>query len=262
METTPPILDGTEPKPAPTSVWSRIVNIFATPGEVFEEVKSSPPTTGNWLAPALLLSLAGIVSALVIFSQPEIIQTIHEQQQKAFDKQVAAGKMTQQQADQAAAAAEKFSGPAMMKIFGCVGSVVGSFVSLLWWAFLLWLLARWFLKMPVGYAKLLEVAGLAGMIDVLGAVVKTLLIVVTGNLYAAPSLILLVNHFDPHNPVHNFLAVINVMTFWVLAVRAVGLAKLTGASFVKACGWVFGVWIVITGVLIGFSLAIQAVFNR
>ena len=257
-----PLVPDAEPKPPRTTLWSRLANVFAAPGDVFEEVKSSAPSVGNWLAPALLLAFAGMISTLVIFSQPEIVQTIHEQQQKAFDKQVAAGKMTQAQADQAAAMAEKFSGPTMMKIFGSAGAAVFSFISLFWWAFLLWLIARLFLKVPIGYMKVLEVAGLATMIAVLAAVVKTLLIVVTGNLYAAPSLVLLVKHFDPRNPVHNLLALFNVMTFWLLAVRSVGLTKLTGARTVKTSVAVVGVWMVMTGLALGFSLAVQAVFAK
>jgi len=237
-------------------------NVFAAPGEVFEEIKTSKPATGNWLVPALILMVAGMISSFVIFSQPDIAQQIHDQQQKTFDQRISAGKMTQAQADQAAAMAEKFSGPTALKIYGCVGAVLTSFVSLFWTALLLWLIARFYLKVPVGYLKAVEVAGLAAMIMALAAVVKALLIVVTGNLYAALSPILLVKHFDPRNPLHNVLALLDVMTFWVLAVRSIGLAKLTGATFGKTAVAVFGVWLVISGLMIGFGLAMQAVFAK
>lgn len=261
METVPTIPDA-EPKPSSTSLWSRLMNVFAAPGEVFEEVKNSAPSTGNWLAPALILMVAGMISSLVIFSQPDVVQQIHEQQQKAFDKQMSAGKMTQAQADQAMAMADKFSGPTALKIYGCVGAVMSSFVLLFWTAFVLWLIARFYLKVPLGYLKVVEVAGLATMIMALAAVVKTLLIVVTGNVYAALSPLLLVKHFDPGNPVHSVLALLDVMTFWVLAVRSIGLAKLTGATFGKTAVAIFGVWLVISGLMIGFGLAMQAIFAK
>ena len=261
METAPPI-PGAEPGLSPTSLWSRLMNVFAAPGEVFEEIKSRAPATGNWLAPTLVLIVMAVISSFVIFSQPSITQQIRDQQQKAFDKQVAAGKMTQAQADQAAAMAEKFSGPTMLKVFGSVGAVIASFASLFWWAFLLWLIARFFLKVPVGFMKTLEVTGLASMISVLAAVIKTLLIILTGKTFAAVSLILLVENFDPRNLLHNLLALTDVMTFWVLAVRSIGLAKLTGATFGKTAAAVFAVWLVISGLMIGFSLAVQAIFSR
>ena len=136
METVPPI-PAAEPKLPSTGLWSRLMNVFAAPGEVFEEVKSSAPATGNWLVPVLILIVAGMISSLVIFSQPDIVQQIHEQQQKAFDRQISAGKMTQAQADQATAMADKFSGPTMLTIFGCVGAVTTGFASLFWTAFVL-----------------------------------------------------------------------------------------------------------------------------
>ncbi len=261
METIPPIPEAEVPPPQ-TTLWSRLFNIFAAPGDVFEEIKNCKPAVANWLAPALVLMVAGMISSVVIFSQPNVAQQIHEQQQKAFDKQISAGKMTQAQADQAAQMAEKFSGPSMLMIFGCVGAAATSFATPFWAALLLWLIARFYLKSPVGYMKVLEVAGLALMITVLAVVVKTLLIILTGNLYAALSPAMLVKHFDQQNPVHQILLMLDVMTFWLLAVRSIGLAKLTGASFGRAAVPVFVVWLVITGVIIGFSMAMQAIFSK
>src|SRR5260221_4903649 len=116
-----------------TSLIGRMANVFATPGEVFDEVKNAPPSVANWLVPAVLLALVGIVYSLVLFSQPSIQQQMREQQEQAIEKRVKDGKMTQAQADQALAALEKFSGPAMMKVFGSFGAVIGSFIKILWW---------------------------------------------------------------------------------------------------------------------------------
>jgi hypothetical protein len=110
--------------------------------------------------------------------------------------------------------------------------------------------------------KGVEVAGLSGMICVLESIVRPLLIMVMGSLYASPGLALFVTPFNPQNPVHGLLAAVNIMTFWVLAVRAIGLARLSGAGFGKAAAWVFGLWILEIGVLAGFGFAMQATFNR
>ena len=48
MEPTP--TDPTLPAPA-SSLAARLTNVFVSPGEVFEEVKVSPPTVSNWLVP-------------------------------------------------------------------------------------------------------------------------------------------------------------------------------------------------------------------
>jgi hypothetical protein len=96
------------------------------------------------------------------------------------------------------------------------------------------------------------------MVSVLDVIVRTLLIVGFGNLYASPGPALLVKQFDPQNPVHSVLGALSVMTLWLLAVRASGLARLSGASFAKCAVWVFGIWAAYTGFFIGIGALLQA----
>jgi hypothetical protein len=249
METAPPIPDPGS-KPAQTSIWSRLMNVFAAPGEVFEEVKNSAPTAANWLLPTLILALVGAISAFIIFSQPAIVQQIHEQQQKAFDQQISSGKMTQAQADQVMAMTEKFS-----KYFGAVGAVFGSFIRLFWWAFILWLLSLLFLKTKIPFLKVTEVVGLATMISVLGAIVTIVMTVFFGKLGATPSLALAVGDFDARNKIHLLLGAVNIFSFWQIGVFACGLARLAGTPFTKTLLVIALYWIAVTLLLnfIGFG---------
>ena len=240
-ESSPPIVPNATNAHS-TSLAARMANVFATPGEVFDEVKNAPPSVANWLVPAVLLALVGILYSLVLFSQPSIQQQIREQQEQAIEKQVKDGKITQAQADQAQAALEKFSGPAMMKVFGSFGAVIGSFVKILWWGLVIWALARWFLKARFPYLRAVEVAGLAAMISVLGALVSLLLAVTMGNMFATPSLALLVDEFSATNKIHLLLGAVNFFNLWLVAVLAVGLARLSGVSFGKAALILFGFW--------------------
>jgi hypothetical protein len=254
METAPATADPGS-KRSPTSIWSRLLNVFAAPAEVFEEVKNCAPSMSNWLAPALIYAVVGVVSAFVIFSQPAIIQQIHDQQAKVMDQQVKNGKMTQDQADKALAAMDKFAGPTMLKIFVSVSAVIGSFVHILWWAFVLWLLGQLFLKVKTPFLKNLEVAGLATMILVLGAMVTILLTVITGKLGVSPSLALLVSDFDIKNKAHLLLAAVNIFSFWQIGVAACGLSRLTGAPFSKTLLILAVYWLAFTlfFIVIGFG---------
>jgi len=62
MEEPPPIPEpilAPEPQPAlpatpKMSLPARLLNVFAVPGEVFEDVKASVFCSSNWLIPALL----------------------------------------------------------------------------------------------------------------------------------------------------------------------------------------------------------------
>jgi len=229
---------GPEVAQKPTmSLPARLRNVFAVPGEVFTAVKSAPHLTSNWLVPAICSALIGVIAAFIIFSQPAVIQQLHEQQAKVMEQQVKAGKMTQAQADQALAVMEKFTGPTLMKIIGGVGAVVVSFLHVVCWGFILWLMSRWLLKVQIAFPKALEVVGLAMMIGVLGAIVGMLLIVNLGRLGATPSLALIVNDFDATRKSHLFMGAANVFYFWQVGVTAIGLSKLAEVPFVRAL-WV------------------------
>jgi len=60
MQETPPALPPELPasQPPTTSLAARLMNVFAVPGEVFDEVKASAHSAGNWLLPALVGSVS------------------------------------------------------------------------------------------------------------------------------------------------------------------------------------------------------------
>jgi len=243
------------------SLGGRLLNVFAAPGEAFEAVKASGPSAANWVVPALILIVASCVSGWLIFSQPTIRHQLSEVTDRAVEKQVEQGHMSEQQAEQARAMGEKWADIAS-KVGAGVTAVNAGFITPFIWGLIVWLVGTRALKGNFSYMKGVEVVGLANMVTLLDVIVRALLIVGLGNLYAAPGLVLLVKDFDPQNPVHSLLAVVNVMTFWLLAVRAVGLAKLSGASFGKAAAWVFGIWAAYTGFFIGLGFLAKAAFKR
>jgi hypothetical protein len=249
----------TPPAP-PQSLGSRLFNVFATPGEVFQEVKTSKPSVANWVVPALILIAVSWVATWFIFSQDSIRHQMSEMTDRAIQQQVEKNHLSEQQAEQARAMGEKWAGISAKLAAGLAPVFVG-FVTPFFWGLILWLVGAKVLKGDFPFMKAVEVVGLVNMIGVLDAIVRTLLILGMGNLYAAPGLVLLVKDFDPQNTVHGLLAVVNVTTFWVLAVRAVGLAKLSNVSFTKAAVWVFGIWAAYTGFFIGLGLLVKTMFK-
>jgi hypothetical protein len=247
--------------PPAMSLGSRLLNVFATPGDVFQQVKSSSVSHANWLVPALVLVLVSWVATWLIFSQASIQHQLSDITDQAIQKQIEKSHMNEQQADQARAMGEKWA-VISSKVVAALVPLLDGFVTPFFWGLILWLVGAKLLKGDFPYMKAVEVVGLANMINVLDAIVKTLLIVGFGNLYASPSLVLLVKEFNPQNPIHSLLAVLNVMTFWLLAVRAVGLARLCGTSFAKAALWVVGIWAAYTGFFIGLGALVQAAFKK
>ena len=214
---TPPSLSTAEQRP-PSSLIGRLLNVFAAPGDVFEELKTSKPMVANWLVPLLLACLTGVIYAFVVFSQENILRSLREAQEQQLQKQVDSGKMTKQQADQALEMM-----PTIMKIFGSAGAVVVNVVMLFLGASVIWLLGRWRFKSSVSYRQSLEATGLAGVINVLGGIVMMLLAVMMGSMAMTPGPVLLVHEFDPANKVHRLLGQLNLITIWYIGVLALGL---------------------------------------
>ena len=251
-------------QPAAMSFTARLVNVFAIPGEVFTGVKASRICVGNWLVPALLSAVVAVLTVLLIVSQPAFQRQIRErteQQAKLLDQQVQAGKVKQADASRALAVTRAITAPPTLRILGGLIAALVGFVRVFWWALVLWLLGRLFLKVRFGYIKALEVAGLGLMISVLGTVVTLLLMVNLPRLFATPDLALAVSDFDASRKSTLLLGTSNVFSFWLVGVLSVGLAKLAGVPFLRAAWFVFAAWLIqesffmlLAGVLGQFAL--------
>jgi len=254
METAPPPIPVEETQRSPGSLTGRLLNIFAAPGDVFEEIKSAKASTANWLVPILIVALVTIMSFVLTLSQPTIKQQIIEMQEKAIDQQVAAGKI---KPEQARTIKEQMASlpPWVMQLIGVVQGVGAGFVGTFWWALVLWLLARLALKSEFPFLKALEASGLTMMIFALSVAVTTLLVVILGNLMARPALSAFIGEFDPTRKVPLLLGSVNMFYLWSTGVLALALSRLSNAPLGKAAVWMFGFWAVsrVFFVVIGFG---------
>lgn len=247
-------------RPSSMSLPARLLNVVASPGEVFEDVKVTPPSAANWLVPALVLILVSWIGGWLVMSQDTIKHQISEMTDKAIEKQIQKQKMSPEQAEQARRAGEQF-GSIGTKVSLVVAPVFAAFFTPFWWGLILWLFGAKVFKGGFAYMKAVEVAGLANTIGILDAIVRTLLILTLNNLFAAPSAALLLKEFDPQNPVHSLMGALNLMTCWILGVRSIGLSRLSGASFGKCAAVVFGLWAAWTAFTVGLGFAMQAAFG-
>jgi len=251
--------DAPETTPAirPTSLVSRLFNMFAAPGEVFDEVKASPPSNANWLVPALLFTVIGWLCGWLIISQDFTKQQITDMQDKAIQKQVEKGKLTKEQAEASRAVVEKFTTLGPMIGVAAVPPIMG-FVGPLWFGLIVWLFGDKLFKGGFTFMKGVEVAGLVAMIAVLESILHTLVACVAGNMFAGPNLGLLVlKDYDPNNWQHSLLTKVDLMTFWELAVLSLGLARLGGVRFGRALTWLGGCWLAWTVFLTALLMAIH-----
>jgi hypothetical protein len=226
------------PKHPATSLAARLLNVFAMPREVFEEVRTAPVSIANWLVPAVLWALVGAVAALALLAQPEIQQRIRENQTKAFEKQVQAGKMTKAEVAQIQNTFEKLSVPVLVVLV-----LFLSFVRLVWWASILWLFGLIFLKARFPYLKSLEVAGLAVMISVLGVIVALLLSLDVGQVFSAHGFKLTLADFALVRRSRLVGGAADVFSIWMLGVMSVGLSRLARVPFLRAAWLIFAYWL-------------------
>jgi hypothetical protein len=237
-----------------SSLAGRLTNIFVSPSEVFDEIKTSKRNKINWIVPLVLIMIVGVLYTVVVMGQSRIIQGMKDAQEKKFQEMVTAGKITQKQADDMLAAVEKFMNPAFLKIVGCASAVGAKAAMMFFVAFILWLLGRFAFHSEFEYMQALEVTGLATMINVFGGIVAMLLAIIYGSMSITPGPALLVSHFDMSNKVHLLLSVLSVPTLWYVSLLSLGLARLTGGGFVKAALWLYGIWAFFTiGPILAFG---------
>jgi hypothetical protein len=243
-----------------TSLAGRLFNVLAAPGEVFAEVKTGPPRAANWLVPTLLLILAGWLGVWLIYSQAAFRQQQDEAKLKVLQRLVEKGKLTKEQFEQAQQGSG--GGSAAGYILGPAAGVLGlSLASPFWGAFLIWLIGAKIHRGGYSYGKALEVAGLANMVAVLGAVVRTLMILAMGNLQVGPTPALFIRDFDPFNLTHTALGMLDVFGLWVCAVRASGMARLGNLAFGLCLTWLLLIWAGLNGLVLGAIWAFRTLLG-
>ena len=243
----PPFADTSVPA---TSLTARLMNVFAAPGDVFEEITTRQPVASDWLLPLLVSCLAGVVFIWVVFSQENILRPIREAQEQAIQKQVDAGNMSKEQGQKAIDLIAKIMNPTLIKLLSSVSVVTGGFGITFLTALVVWLLGTKGFKGQFSYLQAVEMTCLAGMISALGAIVAMLLAVAMGNLAMTPGPALFLHTFDQTNRVHRLLSQLNVMTLWYVAVMALGLSRLSRVSWGRAALWAFGIWAAVVALVV------------
>lgn len=240
----------TSPEAAPQkerSAFSLLLNVYAAPGEVFDQIKAAPTRNALWAIPVALAIIVGILSIFVVFSDPMIESQLRDRMEQQIEEQIAREQIPPEEADALREQMASFAGGTMFKIGGSLGVIVLTFASILVVSAVMLLVGKLGFKASAPYGKVMEVVGASMMINhVLGTAITMLLILATGSLYATPGLGLLIGEFDPENEVHVLASAVNVFSLWYLAVLSIGLGKLFDVTTGKAAVWVVGLWVVWT----------------
>jgi hypothetical protein len=90
--------------------------------------------------------------------------------------------------------------------------------------------------------KVVEICGLALLIDVPQKLLRICLVLWKENLLATASPTLFLAHPNMTNKAHVFLSMIDVVDFWWLAVLSLGVSKVASIRYRAAAFITFGVW--------------------
>lgn len=239
----------------PMSFTDKIVNIFASPGELFENVRQTGSTSTNWVLPWLIFAVVAIVTGQLIVNNPSLADQLATTIRQALDKSVQEGSVTRAQADQAF----EFTRPGStwFTVIQIASSVFGPLVALFVLGLLYWLIGKSAMNATAPFMKVVEVVGLTFFIGALEQIITTTLMFAMNSIYATPSLGIFVTDFDINNKLHVALSKVNIFTFWTLAVVSVGLSTLFRRDFPKVLVLVAAIWILwsiitlLTGVRFG-----------
>jgi hypothetical protein len=213
-------------RPVATSLTSKLLNVLASPGEVFDEVLVAPPNPSYILVPTFMACLSGLVLLEVVTTQEQIAAAVSQLVQSA-------NLSTAQQ--------EVLSTHwhATSRFAVCFTILAGTLSS----SSILWLIGRVFLKSRFAFTKTLELVGLTQMTVALSSVMTALLVCATGDHNAHPALSLLLPTATHSHA--EILDAFNLFHFWTAALLALALSKLSRVSFKEAAFWVVGWWLLV-----------------
>jgi hypothetical protein len=235
--TTVPTAESVKPIP----FTERVVNLFASPAELFDNVRDSVSTTSNWLIPWSILVIISGAMTFVMMNNASLVDQMTTMMQKEMEKNVAEGRMTGEQVERAM----EFTRPnsPYFIILSIGGSVIWTLISLFGLGLIYWLIGKSAMSANAPYMKVVEVVGLTLLISALEIIVTTMLMISLDSLHATPSPGLFVTDFDTSNKVHIALSKLNLFTIWNLVVTGIGLSRLFRRDLPKVLVLVFALWI-------------------
>jgi hypothetical protein len=214
---------------------------------VFEEIRETVPDRRHWLIPLALYVVCALACTELIISQPGPAAQLRQLTEQEFlpqlDHYVHEGTLTQGQADWL----RLFITPGTAPFFftQLAGTLLTAAAALFLLGAVLWRMGTSVLRRALPYGKALEVTGLTFVIAVLERIVTTILVVMTGSMFASPGPGLLLLGNTAGNA-FIILSSLNLFTFWELSVAAAGLSRICQRDFPKVLVLLLALWLLWT----------------
>ena len=141
------------------------------------------------------------------------------------------------------AMAEKFTTPTILKFFRGLRRCRGRRERAFSMAAAIWLALKSFAGVRLDYMKVVEICGLALVIDVPQKILRIALVAWKGNWLATVSPTLFLANPSNTNKMDVLLSIFDLGDFWWLAVLSVGVSKVASIRYRSAAVITFGIWL-------------------
>jgi hypothetical protein len=210
------------------NLTARMQRVFYAPRSAFEAVRGLE-TAHDWLLPALLVCLVGLVAHYLTLDVVTDLQSPAAQRQlEGMDE--AARKQYEESA-------------AMLRASGWMMIPVGVFTSLVIVAMVLKVMARSLFQADVSYRQMLVVKAYAALVVGVEWVLRAVLVLATGDpgVHLGPGMLL------PEGVAASFtgrvLLTLNFFDLWQIGIMGVGLSAMTDAPIKKTCVALLMMWL-------------------
>jgi hypothetical protein len=248
-ETPAEIQPDAETQPAEDiSLTDAMTGVYTEPAATFEAVKNSKKRS-YWVVPTILLIVITLVASFLVINDEELYSEIKTMQTKAakerLEESVKDGKMSQEQMDQSLEQMEKFmdkSSPFFL-ISAILGPIFGGLVILFFRGLVLWGVLKIF-KGTASYMLVICTLGLASMIDMISAVINTVLAIVMGKLTVNIGPALFITKDMVGESMAKLLGHFDLIAIWCLIVLGIGLGAVSNLKSSKTIPVVFALWLI------------------
>lgn len=243
------VVSPAEPEAPAQSFPERLMGVFISPGETFEDVARKP---GFWapLITVMIASVAVVETMLWKIGAERIMRTNLEQSGRA-------GNMSPEQMEQAVSQGAKFTG-IIMHVAGVLGPPIGLLII----AGIGILIVNVILGGRANFKTVFSVVCYADLVTLVGAVM-TVAMIFFGDpdrfnpATAVPSNIgFFLNPHDVSKPLYSLASSMDIFSIWLMILLGIGLSKATGGK-VKSTPifLVFaGIWLLYVLAKAGFSM--------
>lgn len=229
------------------SATDAMTGVITEPSATFESVVSSKKT--YWVIPTIIFIAIAIVSSYLVTHDEELYSEIKTKQQteakKRLEDAVKEGKMSKEQMQEQMEKMDKFmdkSSPFFL-VISIAGPIFGAMFKLFLVTVVYWLLFK-IVKSSAGYMTMLNVMGLASLIEAMQAIVNTALAIIMGKLEAGINLGMILTAETVGDTLYKFLGHVDAFNFWYFAILGIGFAKAGNVKTSTSMILVFGLWLI------------------